>query len=141
MIAVSSVPTKIVAEVWRGGAERWIQAALDYEPVARYAPDDVLAEILAEKAALWVAIDADNRADPIGAALVTIVIEYPRLREFHMPWCGGRDLWKWAREIDRATDEAARAHGCAIKTCGGRAGWRRFGYRNVGVMLMKDIAL
>lgn len=130
----------MVEKVWRRGAERWIAAAMRREPVVRYTTDDILAELIAEKMALWIAIDPDNRADPIDAALISIISEFPRLREFYLPWCGGRHMWRWVHEMDRVTDEAARAHGCAVKTCGGRAGWERFGYRNVGVMLMKEIA-
>lgn len=110
------------------------------ESVRRYTIDDVLEALLAEKMALWIAFDKDNPADPIDAAMVSVILEFPQLREYHLPWCGGRKLWTWAREFDRMTTDAARRHGCAIKTCGGRAGWERFGFQNVGVMLLKEVA-
>jgi hypothetical protein len=136
---VASVPTHLVEEAWRRGAARWIAGALEREPVKRHSLDDVLDALLSEKTALWIAFDKGNPADPIDAAMVSMILEFPQLREYHLPWCGGRKLWTWAREFDRLTDEAARKHGCAIKRCGRRAGWEPYGFRNVGVMLLKEV--
>jgi len=137
MIVVSTVPARLVEEAWRRGAARWIDLAIRREQPARIGLEHVLADILAEKSTLWIAFDADNRADPIDAAAISQVIEHPLLREFRIPWIGGRKLWRWVHELDRMTTDMARAEGCTVMTGATRAGWRRFGYKEVGVLLQR----
>jgi hypothetical protein len=137
---VTSIPTAVAPEAWQRGAARWIQDALNFEHVQRYTTDDVLAAVMAEKFALWIAFDPNNRADPIDAAMITEIRQYPQLREYCTVWIGGRRLWSWAREFDRMITEAARSHGCRMMVGLGRPGWRRFGYKQDGAVMQRDLA-
>ena len=89
----------------------------------RFEASDVLALLLAGKARLWISWDADEKR--VEAAIITEIIEYPRLRELRIWLVGGRDRKAWFDEAETMIAQFARESSCTVMASGGRRGWLR----------------
>ena len=95
----------------------------------RYSLADVMAEVDAGEAHLWVF----ERS-----AVVTRFIEEPAGRTFFY-WLAGGDLDEIKQHEPRMA-QWAKAQGCNRKMLAGRAGWQRaLGWKRVGVVLAEVI--
>lgn len=135
---ICDVPAPRIDLVWPR-AERWIAAALAREDSGRFLPCDVRDLLLQRRMLLWLAWNLDAPDDPIDAAMVTELVDFPRLRELRVWLIGGRRLWSWARQFDQVICDFARAHGASRCAGGLRPGWARFGYRQHGAELIKEL--
>jgi hypothetical protein len=89
---------------------------------------------------LWVAWDDDARR--VDAAIVTEIINYPRLSECRIWLVGGRRMKTWVDAAHAEIEAFARQHGCAFLTGGMRRGWLRIGgaaWRETGISIEKDL--
>lgn len=102
-----------------------IDRALRRDGSGRYEPADVQAALLRGDAQLWVAWNTDTKT--ADAAIVTEIIDYPRLRELRIWLIGGGDMKAWVYEARDMLEAYARAYGCRY-ICGAmRKGWLRIG--------------
>jgi hypothetical protein len=113
----------------------YIERALAWEKTGRYLPADVLEILLRGDAKLWVSWDGET----VEAAIVTQVIDYPRLRELRVWLVGGRNMKAWVHEAQDILERFAKEYRCAVVSSGGRKGWLRAssGYRETGVSFEK----
>lgn len=132
------MPIWHVPYVWAEAAPL-IEKALHRENSGRYAADDVLKEILAGNARLWIAWNPGDKA--IDAAIVTKIVAYPRQRDLWIWLVGGRNLRGWVKEGREMVEAYARAEGCTMSVGGMRRGWLRVsdGYKETGVILEKRL--
>lgn len=77
------------------------------------------------------------------AAAIVEIVEYPRLKALHMPFCGGR-LKDLTDIIIPACEGWGRDLGCTRFTGCGRVGWdrvmNRYGYKTIGHFWAKEAA-
>lgn len=104
--------------------EGYIVKAMKYG-AGRYLPGDVLQRLVSGHARLWVA--ANTETGEIDAAVVTQILEYPRLKELHIWLVGGRNMRGWVKQAQAMIEDYGRAYGCAISAGGARRGWMRVG--------------
>lgn len=94
--------------------------------------DDVDAAVRAGEMQLWATETA---------AAITEIVEYPRKKALHMPFCGG-ELGELVNVIVPACEAWGKAQGCDWFTGCGRAGWDRVmgahGYRKIGHFWAKE---
>jgi hypothetical protein len=103
---------------------------------ARCALQDVLEDIAAERAQLWVICDGPN----VRMALVTRILEYPRGRAMLIQLCGGGPIAECLTLLAELEGHA-RGLGCAWMEVRGRKGWSRLlpGYDTRSVELTKEL--
>jgi hypothetical protein len=98
---------------------------LALQQVRRYEAADILALLLDGKVRLWVSWDPER--ERVEAAIVTEIIQYPRVREL-LVWLVGSDNMKaCAREAYDLLEAFARDMGCAVISGRLRRGWIRIG--------------
>jgi hypothetical protein len=66
-------------------------------------------------------------------AWTTHVVEYPRARVLMVGFAGGSGFRRYHRRAIGATEEFALSIGCTRLHGGGRRGWQRFGFQQIGV--------
>ena len=91
----------------------WLQAALD-RAGGTHRLDDVLAAVLAGHMQFW---------PGARAAIITEIVQYPRLRACRYFLVGGKMADVLA--MQPAIEAWARGHGCTRMCAIGRPGWRR----------------
>lgn len=134
---ICAVPIEHLAFLWPQ-AEPHLEQALRRESFRRFLTSDVLPLLLDGKAQLW--ISWDDKRHEVEAAMVTEIIQYPRLKECRVWLIGGRNMKAWSAEFRDETEAYAVAHGCDIMGAGGRRGFARVGgYREIGVDLIKPL--
>jgi len=126
----SLIPTEHIPDVW-SKIEEYMQGAADYT-YGRFTKEDILAGTLTKPQQLWIAFDEqDNNA--IYGAVVTEIIDYPRMRALVMHFTGGKDLPKWKTEMLSLLRRFSKDQGCSIIESYGRPGWEKVfkddGYR------------
>jgi hypothetical protein len=89
----------------------------------RFLAGDVLDLLLNGKVRLWVSWNDEEKQ--VDAAIVTEIIQYPRLRELRIWLVGGRNMKAWFADAEALIAEFARDKGCAMMASGGRHGWLR----------------
>lgn len=119
---VCDVPIGHLHFIWPQ-ARQFVVAANDRAGGGRYLPSDIFALLLAGKARLWVSWDASRRR--VEAAIITQIIEFPRLKELHIWLVGGEHRGQWFDEAEAMIEAFARAEGCSKIASSGRLGWLR----------------
>jgi hypothetical protein len=114
--------------------EPHIQRALDVYP-GLYEPIDILLYALSGTMVIWVAVTEKD----IEAAMVTRIIDHPRKRVCDVPYIAGANMAGWANQFMEKSEAYARAMGCAAMSGSSRRGWVKFGYKEMGVMLLKEL--
>lgn len=117
---VCDVPIEHLSFIWPQ-ARGFLVKVIERD--GRCNPADVLALLLAGKAKLWISWDGEA----VEAAIVTDMIQYPRIKELRIWLVGGRNLRAWATEARDMLEAYARAHGCGVIVGGMRRGWIRIG--------------
>jgi len=138
---ICDVPPEHITALWphvRG----YIASVLRREGSGRFEPSDILAILLRGDAKLWIAWNENTKT--ADAAIITEIIEYPRLRECRIWIVGGRPgtFKTWVYETRDTIDAFARAKGCALLSGGMREGWIRIGgpgWRKTGTTFEKDL--
>lgn len=121
-------------------ARPFIAAALTRDGGGRYEPADILAALLRGVVRLW--ISWNDTSKRVEAAVVTEIIDYPRLRELRLWLVGGGNLAAWGRPMRDLLEEFARNQGCHVVTGGLRKGWLRIGgpgWRQTGITFEKRL--
>lgn len=99
-----------------------IEKALDKTWASNYYNEyDVYQAILDRDMQLWVCV-VDNT---VTAALVTQVLEYPRVKTFDILFVGGDNVDKWLNEAWEELKLFGKSHNCKYMRGFGRAGWQR----------------
>lgn len=129
------VPVWHVPYVW-AEAGPLIGRALDRDGSGRFLPDDILKILLAGQGRLWIVWSEEAG---IVAAVVTQIVDFPRLRELRIWLVGarkGRLPIRMMRTGCSTLIEYGRAHGCTLLAGGLRRGWQRMadGFRETGVL-------
>jgi hypothetical protein len=111
---------------------------LAWEKMGRFLPGDVLDRLLCGHAKLWVSWDGEK----VEAAIVTEIVQYPRMRELRVWLVGGRNMKAWVEEAQDILERFAKAYGCGVVCSGGRKGWLRAssGYKQTGISFEKEIS-
>ena len=95
----------------------------------KYAPADVLRNLIASAMNLWIALDEDNA---IKALLITEIAAYPRITVCRLLACTGDDAALWV-DLLAPIEGWAKSQGCAAMEPICRPGWERrlkpMGYR------------
>lgn len=124
-LTVCDVPAGHVLPLWPH-VRPYIESVLIRDGSGRFEAGDVLSALLRDDAKLWVAWnETQSRAD---AAIVTEIIQYPRLRELRIWLIGGRPgaLRSWFADARDMLVEFARARECSfIRADSIRDGWTR----------------
>ena len=119
MIKATTVPSDYINVVWPS-ISTYLKGAADYT-YGRFNIEDIYDGLFTRPQQLWVAYDdSDNR---VYGAVVTEVIEYPRMKALVMHFTGGEDLPKWKTEMLELLKEFARGQQCSIIESYGRRGW------------------
>lgn len=138
-MTVCSVPVEHLSFIWPL-ARPHIARALLRDKAQRFLPSDVLDLLLKGSVRLWVAWNEDKQA--VDAAMITEIIEFPRLRELKIWLVGGTNLAAWGREARDLFELFGREHGCAVMSGALRRGWLRIGgpgYEETGIMFEKRL--
>jgi len=105
----------------------------------KYAPADVLRNLIASAMNLWIALDEDNA---IKALLITEIAAYPRITVCRLLACTGDDAALWV-DLLAPIEGWAKSQGCAAMEPICRPGWERrlkpMGYRKTHVVLEKRL--
>jgi hypothetical protein len=138
LISFCDVVTAHVPFLWEK-AEPHIRKALSKQAAVRYHENDILRLLMEEKAKLWIAWDAEK--ETVDAAVVTQILEHPRLRDLHIWLVGGDNLKLWVKEAIEMLEAFAKAEGCSYVTGGMRRGWLRVGtgYGETGISFEKKL--
>ena len=119
---VSLVIQEHIESVWPK-IEEYMHGAAKYT-YGRFTKEDILVEVLTKPQQLWIAFDEqDNNA--IYGAVVTEIIDYPRMRALVMHFTGGKDLPKWKAEMLSLLRRFSKDQGCSIIESYGRPGWEK----------------
>ena len=104
---------------------------LEYD--THYSVEDVLSEVAAMRATLWV---RDN------SVAVTNIIDCPQGRRFNI-WVAAGDMQELIAEMYPEFEKQAREFGCKTVTITGRRGWVRamkdVGFKEVATVVAKEL--
>jgi hypothetical protein len=131
------IPAALAEQVWPD-IEHFIRKATD-ECDGRFEPEDVLAEVVAGHAHLWVVWNEETRRPE--AAMTTKIIQFPRKRVCLVQFTGGENMPAWVDEWMEAVQRYARECGCASLETVGRRGWARIvpDVKVLATNLIKDL--
>lgn len=118
----------------------FVARVLDRDPIRRYEPVDVLRSLLDGTTKLWISWNPDEKA--VEAAIVTEIIQFPRIKEMRIWLVGGRNMKAWVYEARDLLEEYARDFDCAVISGAWRRGWLRIGglgWHETGITFQKDI--
>lgn len=121
---VSGVSSERIESIWPK-VEPLLQKAID-RGHGEHEAGDILGFLLSRDMQLWIAADEEIRA-----AMVTQIINYPRLSVCQVIYLGGEGLkfWKSAKPLIEAW---AKSQGCQELRAYGRRGWCRvFGMEDI----------
>lgn len=103
-----------------------------------YEPIDILRLTMA--GSMWIhLVDEPEEYAPL-AVVVSGVRQYPRARVYEVPFIAGRKLSLWHKPLLATLDAHARVMGCTSIMGFDRKGWTKFGFRQIGVILQRDLA-
>lgn len=121
---ICDVPIPFIESIWPQ-VKPFVVRVLDRDPVGRYQPIDVLQSLLLGTTRLWVSWnEAEQRVE---AAVVTEVIQFPRVKEMRIWIVGGDNMKAWVYEVRDMLEAFARDQECAVITGGMRRGWIKIG--------------
>ena len=125
-IAIADVAPQHVLMLWPLVRE-YIEKVLRRDPLGRYQASDILDVLLRHQARLWVAWNTER--DAPDAAVITEIVDFPRVRELRIWLVGGRPgtLRSWAFEMRDQLEAFARSQRCAVIAGSMRKGWLRIG--------------
>ncbi len=103
-------------------------------------PESILSDLLADRAGLWVIMEADNPLPFLGAA-VTCMRQTNNGLVAEIRFLGGRQGHRWIRTCLKEFEGHARDSGADLLHIEGRRGWRRFlpDYREIRTVIEKRL--
>src|SRR5215469_8000202 len=131
-VTVSMPPLDEIARCW-AIIEPILKRATDrgrgYEPI------DILQLVMVGRMTLFVVRELGR----IVAVVVTEVHQFPRCRVLEVPFIAGVGMKRWWRPVLAALDAQAEALGCVDLAGWDRKGWSQFGFKVVGVALVRRL--
>lgn len=129
---IERIPESQVSHVWpliEANIERALHEGLD-----TYATKDVLQAAQEGYMQIWVAGSV--------AAVVTLIVEYPKHKALIAAFCGGSDGPSWWEDMDLTLEQFARDNGCEeVRIIGRGRAWVRVlkGYEEVATIARKRV--
>jgi len=123
---VSAVLPQDIEYVWSHiedymrGAAKYTHGRFEVEDIKRCLTTDRIQQ-------LWIAYEDDK----VYGAVITEIMEYPRMRVLVMHFTGGVELPKWKADMLALLQRFARDNGCKTIESIGRAGWKKV-FKNDG---------
>lgn len=123
---VSAVLPQDIEYVWSHiedymrGAAKYTHGRFEVEDIKRCLTTDRIQQ-------LWIAYEDDK----VYGAVITEIMEYPRMRVLVMHFTGGVELPKWKADMLELLQRFARDNGCKTIESIGRAGWKKV-FKNDG---------
>lgn len=111
------VPSYLVADLWPS-VRPFIERSFEKTGEFRFNPEDVLEQILAQDAQLWV------RGKPLDLVVVTEIYRHPRATELSIGPVAGELGEGWEEDLEFLL-EWGRMKGCTHAGTLGRLGWAR----------------
>lgn len=96
-----------------------MQGAAKYT-YGRFEAEDIKEGLSNKDQQLWIAFD-----DSIKGAVITEIIQYPRMRTLVMHFTGGKELQSWKDPMLNTLQSYAKDKGCDSIESYGRRGWER----------------
>lgn len=117
---VSIVLPEDIDLIW-GHVEKYMKAAARYTH-GRYEVDDIKYHVQGGRVQqLWIAYTDDK----VYGAVITEIMEYPRMRVLVMHFTGGVELPLWKDDMLALLRRFAKDHECKVIESIGRAGWKK----------------
>ncbi len=123
---VSAVLPQDIEYVWSHiedymrGAAKYTHGRFEVEDIKRCLTTDRIQQ-------LWIAYEDEK----VYGAVITEIMEYPRMRVLVMHFTGGVELPKWKADMLALLQRFARDNGCKTIESIGRAGWKKV-FKNDG---------
>jgi len=122
---VSAILPQDIEYVW-SDIEDYMRGAAKYTH-GRFEVEDIKNDLTKNRIQqLWIAYD-----DKVYGAVITEIMEYPRMRVLVMHFTGGVELPKWKADMLELLQRFARDNGCKTIESIGRAGWKKV-FKNDG---------
>lgn len=86
----------------------------------RFEAEDIKENLKTKEQQLWIAFN-----DYIKGAVVTEIIQYPRMRTLVMHFTGGKELQSWKQPMLNILQKYAKEKGCDVIESMGRSGWSK----------------
>ena len=86
----------------------------------RFEADDIKENLKEKDQQLWIAFD-----DAIKGAVITEIIQYPRMRVLSMHFTGGKELQTWKDQMLKTLQSYAKDKNCDVIESMGRSGWSK----------------
>jgi hypothetical protein len=134
---ISYVPPKDVGLIWKQ-IEPLLLKPLEIDGFA-YMPKDIFDSLLKKKMQLWISWNV--KTNNVEAAIVTEIIDYPRLRSCRYFLAGGTNMKSWFNPIKEQIEQWAIKNKCQRIELVGRKGWVKWlkDYKQQHIILMKEI--
>ena len=133
---ISYVPPQDVGLIWKQ-IEPLLLKPLEIDGFA-YMPKDIFDSILKKKMQLW--ISWNGKTNVVEAAIVTEIIDYPRLRSCRYFLAGGTNMKSWFNPMKEQIELWAIQNNCQRIELVGRKGWVKWlkDYKQKHIILMKE---
>jgi hypothetical protein len=133
---ISYVPPEDVGLIWKQ-IEPLLLKPLEIDGFA-YMPKDIFDSILKKKMQLW--ISWNGKTNVVEAAIVTEIIDYPRLRSCRYFLAGGTNMKSWFNPMKEQIEQWAIQNNCQRIELVGRKGWVKWlkDYKQKHIILMKE---
>jgi len=134
---ISYVPPKDVGLIWKQ-IEPLLLKPLEIDGFA-YMPKDIFDSLLKKKMQLWISWNV--KTNNVEAAIVTEIIDYPRLRSCRYFLAGGTNMKSWFNPIKEQIEQWAIKNKCQRIELVGRKGWVKWlkDYKQQHIILMKEL--
>ena len=134
---ISYVPPEDVGLIWKQ-IEPLLLKPLEIDGFA-YMPKDIFDSILKKKMQLW--ISWNGKTNVVEAAIVTEIIDYPRLRSCRYFLAGGTNMKSWFNPMKEQIEQWAIQNNCQRIELVGRKGWVKWlkDYKQKHIILMKEL--
>tara|TARA_R110002167_G_scaffold50981_4_gene147936 strand:- start:542 stop:1012 length:471 start_codon:yes stop_codon:yes gene_type:complete len=134
---ISYVPPKDVGLIWKQ-IKPLLLKPLEIDGFA-YMPKDIFDSLLKKKMQLWISWNV--KQNNVEAAIVTEIIDYPRLRSCRYFLAGGTNMKSWFNPIKEQIEQWAKLNKCQRIELVGRKGWVKWlrDYKQKHIILMKDL--
>ena len=134
---ISYVPPKDVGLIWKQ-IEPLLLKPLEIDGFA-YMPKDIFDSLLKKKMQLWISWNV--KTNNVEAAIVTEIIDYPRLRSCRYFLAGGTNMKSWFNPIKERIEQWAKLNKCQRIELVGRKGWVKWlkDYKQKHIILMKEL--
>ena len=133
---ISYVPPEDVGLIWKQ-IEPLLLKTLEIDGFA-YMPKDIFDSILKKIMQLW--ISWNGKTNVVEAAIVTEIIDYPRLRSCRYFLAGGTNMKVWFNSMKEQIEQWAIQNNCQRIELVGRKGWVKWlkDYKQKHIILMKE---